>query len=119
MNPIRGESRKPTPAREVPTCPHCGAANLEVQTCTAGPHHARLGCSDCCRHIRFLPAPWTIERARAFVLPYGKHRGRSVGELAEGAAGRGYLQWLAANTDGNAATAAGVVLGLIPEEGGK
>jgi hypothetical protein len=96
-------------------CAHCGGSNVIEVECTTGPHHARLVCGDCRRHIRFLPAPWTIERARRFVLPYGKHRGRSIGELAEGVAGRGYLQWLAANAGGNAATAAGVVLGLIPE----
>jgi hypothetical protein len=35
----------------------------------------------------------TAERAAAFVMPYGKHRGRSL--LAIDAAGhRGYLRWI-------------------------
>jgi uncharacterized protein (DUF3820 family) len=97
-------------------CPHCGGSDLREVRCTSGPHHARLVCRDCGRHVRFLPAPWTLERARTFVLPYGKHRGHSIGDLAGSVTGRGYLQWLATR-HGNAATAAGVVLGLIPGEG--
>jgi hypothetical protein len=44
-------------------------------------------------------------------MPFGKHRGRTIGELAETAAGRGYLEWVVANfDDGGALTAARIVL---------
>jgi hypothetical protein len=110
MNPIPGECRKQTPSvagpgpadRRRETCPYCGGRNLHEVECTGGPHHARLGCSDCHRHIRFLPAPWT------------QHRGRTVGDLARRPAGPDYLAWAAANLEGNAATAARIV----PRAGG-
>jgi uncharacterized protein (DUF3820 family) len=46
-------------------------------------------------------------------MPFGKHRGRTLADLAGTEAGRDYLEWLAENVEGNAATAAAVVLGII------
>jgi hypothetical protein len=98
-------------------CPYCRGSRLFEVRCLAGPHHARVGCSDCKRHVRFLPAPWTMERARAFVLPFGKFAGHSVGAMALTEQGRSYLHWAAENIEGNAGTAAAVALGLMtPEE---
>ena len=54
-----------------------------------------------------------MDRARAFVMPYGKHKGRTVGQMAETGAGRSYLRWLAENVDGNVAMAASIVLGEV------
>jgi hypothetical protein len=110
MNPILGERGKPAPPLEVETCPRCGSQHLLEAECTDGPHHARLICGDCRRHLRFLPKLWSLERARSFVLRFGKHAGRSLGDLARSQTGRGYLAWLAANLDGNAAKAARIVL---------
>jgi hypothetical protein len=107
---------QPTLPQRQETCPHCGSTNLHKFEYGIGPHHSRLGCSDCKRHIRFLPAPWTMKRAKAFVLPFGKYRGRSLGYLAGSVQGRDYLRWMAENIEGNAAKAAAVVLGLAPEE---
>jgi uncharacterized protein (DUF3820 family) len=82
-----------------------------------GPHFGnRVDCLDC-----GLPgavkASWTIERARAFTMPYGKHKGRTVAELAETGPGRSYLRWVAENVDGNAGMAAAIVLkGVAPNE---
>jgi hypothetical protein len=59
-----------------------------------------------------------MKRAAAFVMPFGRYRNRSVGYLAGSEAGRDYLRWLAENVEGNAAKAAAVVLGLVPEERG-
>jgi uncharacterized protein (DUF3820 family) len=59
-----------------------------------------------------------MERARAFAMPFGKHRGRTIADVAGTAAGRGYLAWVAENVEGNAATAAGIVLGIVDPEGG-
>jgi hypothetical protein len=103
-----GEVVNPPPAGE--SCPHCGSRNLSRVECHGGPHHARLACGSCHRHLRFLPAPWSLQRARRFVMPYGRHRGSPIGDLADSATGRGYLRWLVENTDGNGATAARIVL---------
>jgi hypothetical protein len=51
-------------------------------------------------------------------MPYGKFRDRSVGELAETEDGRSYLRWLASEVHGNAAIAAGIVLGTRDENAG-
>lgn len=105
------------PAPEPDVCPHCGSSNLFEVSCTVGPHHARLGCSDCKRHIKFLAAPWTLDRAKSFTVPFGMHKGRSVGDLARSEDGRGYLRWAARKWDGNAGIAVKIVLGLLePEE---
>jgi hypothetical protein len=52
----------------------------------------------------------TTERAKAFVLWFGKHRGSAIGALAETADGREYLGWLIENVGGSAAVAAQAVL---------
>jgi hypothetical protein len=49
-------------------------------------------------------------------MPYGMFAGRTLGDLAGSAAGRGYLAWAAANIDGNAGTAAGIVLEALARE---
>jgi uncharacterized protein (DUF3820 family) len=67
-------------------------------------------CSDCQRHIKFNPKPWTLERASEFRLPFGKHRGRRLHDLASSQGGRDYLHWLSENVDGNAGMAAEIVL---------
>jgi uncharacterized protein (DUF3820 family) len=113
---MRSVSRVATGKQEE-TCPHCGGSSLHTVECIVGPHHSRTGCSDCGRFIRFNPVPWTISRARAFVMPFGKHRGKSLAELTRTDSGRGYVEWLAENVAGNVGTAAGVVLGIVPEDG--
>jgi len=98
-------------------CPYCASPRIFTVRCEFGPHYARTGCSDCQRHIKFNAAPWTLERARDFRLPFGRHTGRTVGELAGTKEGRSYLAWAAENVEGNAGTAAAIVLGrLAPEE---
>lgn len=90
-------------------CPACGAPNLQVTRCTSGPHFSRMTCAQC-GYTAWGKAPWSLERARAFVLPWGIHRGQTVGELAATAAGREYLRWLASVNDKNPGIAAAVVL---------
>jgi hypothetical protein len=46
-------------------------------------------------------------------LWFGKNKGRTVGELVETGAGRGYLRWVVATVKGNAATAAAIALGEL------
>jgi hypothetical protein len=65
----------------------------------------------------WLKAPWSAERAANLILWFGRHKGRSVGELATTSNGRVYLRWLAQNLDNNAAIVARISLGLVqPEE---
>lgn len=100
-------------APEIPRagrCRFCGSGSLFEVRCEHGPHHARLGCRHCGRRVAFVPKPWTIERARAITLWFGRHRGRTLAELAERPQGWGYLQWLAANVESGAGQAARVLL---------
>lgn len=93
-------------------CRFCGSRNLFEVRCESGPHYARIGCAECGRNQGFLPKPWTPERAAAFTLPFGKFRGKTVGELAKSDDGLRYLAWLADNVEGNAARAARIILGV-------
>jgi hypothetical protein len=83
----------------------------------AVPHRARLVCDGCGRWIKFLPAEWTIERAREFRLEFGKYRGYTVGEVAATAAGFHYLRWMVANLSGGPAKAAELVLAATARPG--
>jgi hypothetical protein len=97
--------------------PKCHGVDLTtVKTQTRAGERLKVVCADCGRFVRFVPLPWTLERARRFILPYGKYRGRSVGDLTASVIGRDYLRWLAANTDGNVAKAAGIALEAISGE---
>ena len=42
-------------------CPGCGSNNLQIKDAPA-PHNQKLICSDCDRHIKWLPKPKNIER---------------------------------------------------------
>jgi uncharacterized protein (DUF3820 family) len=108
---------KPPRDQQPETCHRCGSADVFEIECTVGPHHKRLVCRRCQKTIRFLEAPWTLERAESFVMPFGKNRGRSIGDLAKSAQGQDYLRWVAENVNGNASTAAELVL-RGPVEGG-
>ncbi len=100
------------------TCPRCGSDDLlEVRCDDTGPHYARIACRKCQRHIRFIPAPWSFARAEAFTMPFGKHRGKTLADLAKSEQGRDYLRWLAASDYGNAQKAAEIVLrGVLGEQ---
>jgi uncharacterized protein (DUF3820 family) len=94
-------------------CPSCGSTDLHVERCTSGPHYSQVTCRACGR-VTWGKAPWTLERARAFVMPYGKHLGRPIGELAE--SDPDYLRWLARTSAENPGIAAGIVLGQADPE---
>jgi hypothetical protein len=102
----------PTTQATRPTCAGCGSTRLHEVKCNP-PHHARLDCLDCLdcgRRGSFKPSPWSLDRARAFMMPFGKFKGRTIGELAKNNQGRSYLKWAAENLDGNAGMAAAIVL---------
>ena len=92
-----------------PICRRCGGSLIEVR-CPTGPHYAELRCSACGRHHKFLAGPWTRERAEAFRMTFGLYAGTTFGELAQTQSGREYLRWIADNRNGNAGTAARIIL---------
>ena len=51
-------------------------------------------CLDCGQRIRAVPKPITIERAEAFVMPFGKHKGTRLVDCPAD-----YIAWLAENAD--------------------
>jgi uncharacterized protein (DUF3820 family) len=72
------------------TCPHCGGA-LELTAARRQPGH-----HDPPRERKPWekpPQPWSLERARAFTMPFGKHEGKTMAEIAQ--ADRGYVRWAA------------------------
>jgi hypothetical protein len=79
---------------------YCGSADLLEARCLQGPHYARVGCQSCKRHNRYVETPWTLERAMLFEMPFGKHRGRTLGDSARSESGRGYLAWASENLEG-------------------
>lgn len=97
-------------------CPRCGGELIEVK-CPTGPHHAELRCPVCAKHIKFLPGPWTRQRAETFRVPYGTHEGKALAELAATERGREYLAWMANQLEGNPGIAARIVLDQTTEEG--
>ena len=72
-------------------CHHCGSAEVVIKRLTGGP-------------------PWSLDRARAFVMPWGRHRGRQLADLTGTHEGLGYLRWLADGVEGNVSTAARILL---------
>jgi hypothetical protein len=71
-----------------------------------------MDCLSCGRVGPWIKSPWTVERAKSFVMPFGKFRGKTVGELAETPRGADYLRWVAANVSENTGIAARVALGI-------
>jgi len=47
-----------------PRCKQCGSTNTQMGP-GAGPHHARLVCSDCGRFLRWLPKPIELRELRS------------------------------------------------------
>jgi hypothetical protein len=90
-----------TPRRAVKEhCPHCGGNVFSIRSAT-GPHFGRLECGDCHRRLGWLKTPWTLARARAFTMPFGKHRGWTIGELIATPDGKRYMSWVARYLTGN------------------
>lgn len=103
--------RPDIPIQNTATCPRCKGSNLATTLCAPGSgNHAETRCQGCGRHIRFEPAPWSLERARSFELYFGAHRGKTIGELDRTVDGRQYLRWLAGAGKTNASKAASIVL---------
>jgi hypothetical protein len=91
------------------TCPRCGSSETIFTRCTEGLHYGKIRCLDCGR-TTFAKAPWSVERARAFRLYFGRYRGRKLGDLIEAEDGLSYVRWLTARDAGNASIAARIML---------
>jgi uncharacterized protein (DUF3820 family) len=94
-----------SPAR----CHRCGSAEVVITRCETGPHFARVRCPGCGR-TGFAKTPWSLDRARAFTMPWGRYRGRQLADLTGTDEGLGYLRWLADAVEGNVSTAARILL---------
>lgn len=95
---------------DVKSCTRCGGTDLYVVECGVGPHHSRTYCRPCQIPLWYNPAPWTLERARAFVMPIGQFKGFDLATLASNPRGLSYLRWGAENLKGNAGKAAKIVV---------
>lgn len=78
------------------TCPQC-TGPLSIRNDTPPPHFGRYVCSACGKFAGWVRTPLTPERAAAWVMPFGKHRGLTLAEIGE--TDIGYLTWLVANVD--------------------
>lgn len=73
------------------TCNNC---KKEVEpVLTDSGQHIKASCSECKRYIKFMPQEI---KASDFVMPYGKHKGRTLGEIKIN--DFDYLQWLYDNS---------------------
>jgi hypothetical protein len=103
------------PSLEYRGCPRCGGGDLAtVKVQTRAGERLKVVCAECGRYVRYAKLPWSPERAHAFVAPYGRHKGQTVGELARTLAGWGYLEWAAENCRDNFGEAARVALAAGP-----
>ena len=94
-------------------CPNCGSRNF-VQTVSLDPNaRDRRTCADCGKWLRWVRQPWSRARAEQFVIPFGPHRGRSIGELGGTIHGRRHLERLTKTARGNELIAALIVLGKL------
>jgi hypothetical protein len=90
-------------------CRRCGSTEVVITRCETGPHFARVRCPGCGRN-GLAKTPWSLDRARAFVMPWGRYRGHQLADLTGTDEGLGYLRWLADAVEGNVSTAARILI---------
>lgn len=76
---------------ETRTCSRCGGP-LSVIRPAPQPHFASLSCRRCGKFHGWLQTP-DGELGQNYVLPYGKHMGKTLDEIS--AIDRDYLEWVA------------------------
>lgn len=72
-------------------CSGCGSFQREQRR--KGPHLGEY-CTSCGKHQRWLPKDVTLDRAREFVMPFGKHKGKKLKDIDDE-----YLDWLYENCE--------------------
>lgn len=80
-------------------CVYCGSHTLKTETATFknGTEHVRLSCGDCTRFLKWAPQEKEYSELKNFILPFGKYRGKTLGQVDE--ADFEYLEWLGANSN--------------------
>lgn len=71
----------------------CRCGSTEVIRRRVGPHLGRY-CYRCNKWFTWEAAPLTLENAKNFVMPFGKHKGQRLDDLSDD-----YLDWLYENCD--------------------
>jgi hypothetical protein len=79
---------------QVSACRYCGATDFATRPSEDPRFFARTDCRACGKLHRWEPFPMTAERAAAFVLPYGRHKGRCLADVGSTDEGRRYLWWM-------------------------
>ncbi len=88
-----------------PVC-SCGSTSFDEKMSGM---HLGLYCAKCRQLVKWLRQPVTPETALAFVLPFGKWKGKALPDVDPG-----YLAWLSKEcSNGKIRTMAALVLGLI------
>ena len=91
------------------TCPHCGARLDAAPACQDGPRRDPGRSPERNDQPRERkpweppPQPWTLERAMAFQMPFGAHRGKTLATIE--AEAPDYITWGAEMFDRNAGRA--------------
>lgn len=83
-----GSHGRDFPVADDAVCDTCGRLLEHAVEKEVGPHigvYCRCG-----KWLAWKSKPLTSERARAFVMPYGRHKGQRLDEIP-----RDYLDWLA------------------------
>ena len=80
---------------QVETCSYCGGP-LSVIRPAPQPHYGKLQCDTCGRHHGWAQTP-DCELGQRYVMPFGKHRGKTLDEVAT--TDKGYLHWIASVSD--------------------
>jgi uncharacterized protein (DUF3820 family) len=94
-------------------CPECGSTILVSRDNVPRPHWGVLECIGLERHrFGWVGAHWTLERAEAFIVPFGKtHKGKLLKDCP-----RDYLEWIVATfEDGRGIKTAARILLEQPE----
>jgi uncharacterized protein (DUF3820 family) len=73
-------------------CKLCSVA-LEVRRMPRPPHWGKWTCPRCGQTYGFAPTP--PEEAHSYTMPFGKFKGRTLGEIIKTPEGRDYLEWAA------------------------
>ncbi len=74
---------------------HCGSSIVECFE-VPKPHYGKLECIGVDHHFHgWIKAPRTAEWARGYMMPFGKHKNRTLAEIGRSQSGLDYLRWAA------------------------
>lgn len=76
-------------------CKYCGGSLREGAEHNHGRHWKALKCTRCFKHNAWLPNPRYDENPGDFDMPFGKHRGKLLRDIATLPDGLSYLDWMA------------------------